>query len=250
MGVHVGERVGPKLNPEFVLGIPISGLPILSGVNWINDYEYDSYELNKTWRLEPYHYGGFLEPMVGMRWIRIKDRNRFQDYQDPLPTDPDTDFGNITSDLAVTENNLFGGQIGFRYFKMRNRFTFSSEFKVFAGGSWQDSRSQRTIIDLEEFTFQQGPNGEGPPDGIRQVPVEYSPPILSRNDDSFVGFDVRAELAYQVSRYITIRAGAQVIDVAKGVWRGGDGSLPSLEAGERDQDLLMVGGTFGLTLNH
>ena len=74
LGVHVGERVGPKLDPEFVLGIPISGLPILSGVNWVNDFDYDSYELNKTWRLEPYHYGGILEPLVGMRWIRIHDR--------------------------------------------------------------------------------------------------------------------------------------------------------------------------------
>ncbi len=250
MGVHVGERVGPKLNPEFFLGIPISGLPILSGVNWINDYEYDSYELNRTWRMEPYHYGGILEPMIGLRYMKIKDRNRFQDYLDPLPDAPDTDFGTIVSDLALTRNDMFGGQIGFRYFKSRDRFTFSTDFKAFAGGSWQASRSQRTIIDLELFDFEQGPNGEGPPDGIRQVPVNYSPPILSRNDEAFIGFDIHTELAYQVSRYVTIRAGVQVIDVARGVWRGGDGSLGSLEAGDQNQDIFMVGGTFGLSLNH
>ena len=155
--------------------------------------------------------------------MKIKDRNRFQDYLDPLPDAPDTDFGTIVSDLALTRNDMFGGQIGFRYFKSRDRFTFSTDFKAFAGGSWQASRSQRTIIDLELFDFEQGLNGEGPPDGIRQVPVNYSPPILSRNDEAFIGFDIHTELAYQVSRYVTIRAGVQVIDVARGVWRGGDG---------------------------
>ncbi len=43
--------------------------------NTENVINYDSYELNKTWRLEPYHYGGILEPLVGLRWMRLNDLN-------------------------------------------------------------------------------------------------------------------------------------------------------------------------------
>ena len=37
-----------------------------------NVLSFDSYELSKTWRMEPYHYGGILEPMAGFRWSESK----------------------------------------------------------------------------------------------------------------------------------------------------------------------------------
>ena len=81
--------------------------------------------------------------------------------------------------------------------------------------------------------------------------VTDAPAIRSRNTESFVGFDVRSELAYQLTRYITIRAGVQMIDIASGVWRGGDGSqgTNNLPAGSQNQDLVMLGGSLGVTLN-
>ena len=43
-------------------------------------FDFDSYELSKTWRLEPYHYGGILEPMVGVRWFRVEDTSTQQNF--------------------------------------------------------------------------------------------------------------------------------------------------------------------------
>ena len=31
----------------------------------LNVFKYQSYELNKTWRMTPYHYGGIAEPLIG-----------------------------------------------------------------------------------------------------------------------------------------------------------------------------------------
>ncbi len=51
----------------------------------------------------------------------------------------------LTSVGAWTDNEMFGGQLGFRYFKFRDRFTFSSDFKAFFGGNWQCSTSQTSV---------------------------------------------------------------------------------------------------------
>lgn len=219
-----------------------------------NVLSYDSYELNKTWRMEPYHYGGILEPMVGLRWMRIHDINGFQrlvqstDPGIPLfgPNAPTGGAGEqLTSVGAFTDNEMFGGQLGFRYFKFRDRFTFSSDFRAFFGGNWQCSKSQQSvytaIYDLTGTTVTVGDEPE-------LQTIEVSRPIYSRNEEFYVGFDVRTELAYQLTRLISVRAGVQLIDIGKGLWRGGDGTL--VAGGDTDQDLLMVGGTFGVNINH
>ncbi|MFK8112809.1 MAG: hypothetical protein AB8B91_11435 [Rubripirellula sp.] len=219
-----------------------------------NVLSYDSYELNKTWRMEPYHYGGILEPMVGLRWMRIKDTNAAQDFTNTLGTIPGSTplvspfFGaaeQLTTSLAETDNEMLGGQIGFRYFKYRDRFTFSSDFRVFGGGNWQSSKSQRrtdlTIYNLTANTVTIG----DPPVEIRTASTK---PIYSRNEEFFVGFDVRAEVGYQLTKMVSIRGGFQLIDIGRGLWRGGDGSR--LAGGDNDQDLQLVGGTFGINLNH
>ncbi len=259
-GVHKNENVGPQvpgalLRDFFVWNraYPIIGEPWLTGNDTINDYNYNSYELNKTWRMEPYHYGGILEPLIGVRYMKVNDIHRTEDYLPPLITDPDDDLGNVNSFNAVTKNDMFGGQLGFRYVKFRDRFTFSSDFRVFAGGSWQCTTSDRYTRDLTlvEFT---DPNSDATYNQV--IPTQiYSvtdaPAIRSRNTESFVGFDIRSELAYQLTRYITIRAGVQMIDIASGVWRGGDGSqgTNNLPAGSQNQDLVMLGGSLGVTLN-
>ncbi len=112
----------------------------------LNSIRYDSYELNKTWRLEPYHYGGILEPFVGVRWMRMVDTNGFQNYQstdeNPPLIGPNFTFAEqITTSGATTENELIGPQLGFRYFKARNRYVFSSSFIAFCGGNYQCSKS-------------------------------------------------------------------------------------------------------------
>lgn len=212
-----------------------------------NVYKYRSYELNKTWRLEPYHYGGILEPLVGVQYKMIQDINSFQDYinsdmNPPFVGPPNfTDGEQITTVQARTDNEMFGGQFGFRYFKYKRRYMLTSDFRCFFGGNWQCSRSQ-TVIDQ---TFYDG-NAVGA-EVVRMFHDE-SEPIYSRNEEFYVGYDVRAELGYQLTKMFSVRTGVQVIHVARGVWRGGDGTL--LAGGDRDQDLFMFGATFGLNLNH
>jgi hypothetical protein len=250
MRVNDSQLVGPVLVQQFLIfnrAYPVAGIPQFSGSNSINVFDYDSYELNKTWRMEPYHYGGILEPMMGIRWMRIGDTKRIETYEPPLITDPEEVLGRVESRFARTDNDLFGGQLGFRYMKFRDRFTFSTDFRVFAGGSWQCSESQKTERDL--LLLESAIPDAGTVVQVDPLITRRDPFIRSRNEEGFVGFDVRSELAYQLTRHFSIRAGIQVIDVATGVWRGGDGSIPELGAGNQNQDLLMVGGTFGINLN-
>lgn len=211
-----------------------------------NVFSYDSYELNKTWRLKPYHYGGILEPMIGLRWMRVTDLNGFQTYQaaDDNPPLIGPNFTNgelLTNSLAITENEMLGGQFGFRYFKYRDRFTYSSDFRVFFGGSYQCSESS-VSTELTDY------DGIGQGNDVVRIFTNQTEPIFTRNEEFFVGFDVRGEIGYQLTKLVSLRAGFQVIDIARGVWRGGDGSV--VEAGDNDQDLVMLGGTFGINLNH
>ena len=219
-----------------------------------NVLSFDSYELSKTWRMEPYHYGGILEPMAGFRWFRIKDTDLNQSFisSNGQPNDPQsialvTQFGNgvdqMTTDLNETENEAITGQLGFRYTKFRDRFTFSTDFRAFAGVNYQNSRG---IQGVTTVVYDNDPVTQG--DEIDRILRSQTSPIYDRNQDTFLGFDVRGEVAYQMTRSITIRSGFQMINVARGLWRGGNPAF-NLTGGHQDQDLQLVGATLGITLN-
>ncbi len=211
-----------------------------------NFITYDSYELNKTWRMEPYHYGGILEPLVGVRWMRVRDINATQQFA----LVPGEFVGSIaeqlTSDTARTDNDMLGGQVGFRYMKAMDRFTFSSDFKCFFGGNYQCAQFDRTI----ETISYDDPVPIGDPPIFVQGAADQIRPVFDRNEEFFVGFDVRGEVGYQLTKMIQVRTGFQVIDIGRGLWRGGSGVGGTVGAGDNDQDYLMVGATFGISLNH
>lgn len=210
-----------------------------------NFVEYDSYELNKTWRLQPHRYGGILEPMIGFRYMQVTDSNIFQTFLsniDPIPfTFNGQSAEQLTTNQAITDNQLIGGQIGFRYYKHRDRFTFSSDFRFFGGGSFQRSRAQ-TLTETVILAA-----------GVGNVPTAVvngqTSPVFTSNDEGFYGFDLRGEVAYQFTRALSVRGGFQLIDIASGVWRGGDAAAGPLGGGEQDQDLIQLGFSLGLTLN-
>ncbi|TWU65971.1 hypothetical protein V7x_15270 [Crateriforma conspicua] len=222
-----------------------------------NMIKFDSYELNKTWRLEPYHYGGILEPMVGVRWMRAEDINLRQTYQStqdnitgnvllPLPNPilAGVEFSaaeQITSIAQITDNEMLTAQLGFRYFKHKGRFMYSSDFRVFAGNNWQCSEAY-TESELTIYAF--GQTNEQPTVGEPPITIQRdrTTPTFIRNEEFLVGFDVRGELGYQLTKAISVRAGFQVIDIGRGLWRYGT-------EGDWDQDYQMFGGTLGLTLN-
>lgn len=208
----------------------------------------DSYELNRTWRMTPYHYGGILEPMIGIRWMRLKDVNAFQDYQSTFEFPPLTGpFGaaeQVTTNTAVTENEMLAAQLGFRYFKFKDRFTYSGQFRAFAGGNWQCSESQITN-ELYVYNYTANTVTIGAP--LQGIELTQTTPIYSRNEEFFVGCDLRADLSYNITKMFAVRTGFTMMYVGKGVWRGGDGSV--VEAGDNDQDIVLAGLTFGIELN-
>ena len=89
----------------------------------------------------------------------------------------------------------------------------------------------------------------GAGDAVSDIQRDATIPQFERNEEAFVGFDIRGELGYQLTKMLSIRTGFQVIDIGTGVWRGGN-SVGNVSGGDRDQDLVMFGATFGLTLNH
>ena len=75
-----------------------------------NIVKYDSYELNKTWRLQPHRYGGILEPMIGVRYMQVTDSNIFQSFLSNIDPVPFTFNGQaaeqLTTNQAITDNQL------------------------------------------------------------------------------------------------------------------------------------------------
>jgi len=91
-------------------GLKIDG-PQLPG---INQGSLGGAELNKTWRLDPFHHGGYVEPFVGVRFVQVND--------------------NIG---GFTENNILGGQIGARWHKQKGRWILSSEARGIGAHNYQ-----------------------------------------------------------------------------------------------------------------
>lgn len=215
----------------------------------LNVFKYQSYELNKTWRMTPYHYGGIAEPLIGLRYMKLRDINSFNQYESsiypPPPPDPPVEppAETLTTQKDVTLNDMFGGQIGFRYFKPHNRYVLSTDFRAFFGGNWQSSKFQR-IIDYTEY------DGVEVGSEVVSMSTTETPAVFSENSEFYFGYDVRAELSYQLTKMLSVRTGMQAIQIGRGVWRGGQGSPGQLAGGAKDQGLFMFGATFGLNFNH
>jgi len=147
----------------------------------------------------------------------------------------------LTVTGATTENELIGPQFGFRFFRARERYVFSTDLRVFCGANFQSSYSQK----LETLTIY---DGAGAGSEVERIIRNATEPVYSTNEEFYLGFDVRAELGYQLTKMVQVRGGFQLIDIAQGVWRGGDGSM--VDGGSNDQNYLMVGITAGVSVNH
>lgn len=265
-------------NVEFPLGGSRFGLPVFPedgnviGFSrrfydigqTLNNFEMNSYELMKTWRMEPYHYGGILEPMLGFRYIQgndlgaLRTYGRTRDTALPLATgfapyyidllENDDALEVYTEDISAIENEMYTMQAGFRYFKFQNRFRYSAEFRTFAGLNLQClNQYQRQTSTLYDG-FDVGSE-------VVQNVTTTTPFEFTRNEEFFIGYDVRAELGYQLTKMVHVRGGVQLIDLALGLWRN-DRSFGSQNqderidnGGNREQSFLAVGYTFGIELN-
>lgn len=145
-------------------------------------------ELDKSWRLDPLHNGSIIEPFIGVRFMQF------------------TDF---TDETNTIENNILGGQIGFRCYKKTGAWVLSNETRFCAAQNWV-------------FT--------APDDFAEFVPIG----------------DIRFEAAYELSREVAIRVGWQMLYMGDGVWRPTTGAAAP---GAGPQDVLQTGLTFGFTVN-
>lgn len=238
----------------------------------LNNMKMNSYELSKTWRMEPYHYGGILEPMLGARFIRADDSASLQTYgytfDDPnlasigigtspyvslIPNPPGTDptpLDRLNTYGVQIQNDIYAVQAGLRYFKFQNRWRYSGEFRGFTGVNSQSYSSRRTEATTVYDSFDEGAL-------VVLDTTTASTTQFDNNSEFVIGFDARAELGYQLTKMINVRCGLQVIDIATGVWRSShnlaeqtSGLLtPSIETGKQDQNYIAFGYTFGIELN-
>lgn len=238
----------------------------------LNDMNMNSFELSKTWRMEPYHYGGILEPMFGLRYIRAKDSASLSTYSytfdDPnlynigigaspyvslIPNPPGTDptaLDRLNTYGVQIQNDIYALQAGFRYFKYQNRWRYSGEFRGFTGVSSQAYSSRRSEFTTVYESFDEGAL-------VILDTTSASTTQFDSNAEFVIGFDARAELGYQLTKMVNVRCGLQVIDIASGVWRSSrnlteqtSGLLtPSIDTGDKDQNYIAFGYTFGIELN-
>lgn len=214
----------------------------------LNVAAFSSLELNKTWRMEPYRYGGILEPLIGLRYSNFQDYSVNQAYATsqfrPSTGTFDTEF--VTETLTTADwridNRMFGGQLGFRYFNHVGRWTLSTELRALALANFRREQ-QRFFTTTTEY------GGVGFDEDVVTESTTFPRLVIPKQTTSFVpGFEIRAEAAYQVTKYIDLRGGIDFIDLASNIRRSA--ILPGPIFGPvGNNSVQMTGFTFGVAIN-
>jgi hypothetical protein len=212
----------------------------------LNVISLTSFELNKTWRREPYRYGGIIEPMVGFKYTTLNDLDMNQEYvrtQDDFTTGvptASTQQERLTSWETNNKNRMVGGQLGARYFNHYSRWTVSSEFRAFALANFQASEAAERLY-VTQY-------GGAPGIGVDVEATSYDATVVHDTNTEFVfGFEARAEAAYQLTKGFAVRGGIDVLNFANGIWRAANPQRNLFQ--DQNQDVQMAGFTFGLEFN-
>jgi hypothetical protein len=235
--------------PDWDRNEPTLGFRAYRLQDTINVGDMASFELNKTVRWEPRHYGSVIEPFVGLRFVKFVDITqndtyaRFDEETGLIVVPP------VLQDVALIDNasieqmntlqhawtnHMWGGQLGLRWFKQKARWNLSGELRAFAFLNVQQYR----LTDILETTYY---DGTGAGDDVTYRFLERT--NFNNNDSEFVfGTEIRAEAAYAISRDISLRGGVSIYEFGRGIARG-----PIF--GDNSQDLTMVGFTFGAMIN-
>ena len=213
----------------------------------INALDYSSWELNRTWRLAENDKGRIWEPMIGIRYSNFKDQfesaeyNRYDDEGNEIPQIPDPNDPNspVPDDAELEElilndgiynNDMFGGQLGLRWYHKQSRWLLSGELRFFAMNNNQQKRSR----EFREVTQVGVGTGEEPESQTRSETINWE------NSNTFVwGGEFRGEAAYEITRDLSARFGFNVLNYGQGIGRGDN-------HGDR---FLSYGFNFGVTLN-
>lgn len=253
-----GQGQPTAVDPAFpVFPVRDRNNPVTQGRDYIvrdslNVADLSSFEFNKTFRIDPLHYGSIIEPFFGFRYFSFNDyfeQGRYSRFDTatgllvystdvfafPPPPDLD-DVGVEQFDLfrAHFQNHMFGGQIGSRWFKQKSRWNLAGEVRAFAVQNFQSF----TFTTNTERTIYESGTGDPEINGVL-----YNSTITNGHSAEFVfGTEVRAEAAYELTKYIQLRGGVQFLEFARGIGRG-------TNLLQNDEDVTMAGATFGLTVN-
>ena len=191
-----------------------------------------------------------FEPMIGVRYSIFNDfvrRDRYARYQrfaNPPLGDAFPVPGFITAngptevyviDKTHWENNMLGPQFGFRLSKTYGHWTLSTEMRAFAMQNWQFFMAQQT----QRYTIW---DTVAPAD-VLQTELISKDRTFEDNAEFVWGGEIRGEAAFEVTRDIALRVGFTLTDFAQGVARSNS------PTGYTDQDVIMGGLSFGLTMN-
>jgi hypothetical protein len=148
----------------------------------------------------------------------------------------------LTSGEWTIRNEMFGGQLGFRYFNHVGRWTLSSEFRAFGLANYRREEQR-----LYSITTEYGSVARNAP----VVSESTSFPTLTKpkKTASFTpGFEIRAEAAYKLTKYIDFRGGVDFIDLASNIRRGSVNQGPQFGTAGNNS-VQMTGLTFGIAIN-
>lgn len=213
----------------------------------INAARLSSVELNKVWRRKEFHKGGTLEPFIGARFMTFKDIYRqdgygryfadpegFPDINDPTPFGP---IEVLAIDRAHFENNMLGGQLGFRHFYEKGHWKLNTEVRMFACHNFQYLTRYQAQVVTAYGLLPALPTGDTPIYELRNKARSYD-----RSDEFVWGGEVRCEATYALTRDIGFNFGLTVFDMADGVGRGND-------IRDNTEGVVMAGVNFGFTVN-
>jgi hypothetical protein len=156
-------------------------------------------EFNLLLRTHPRQHGGMWEWFFGARYIEYEEQFDINaNGTPPVSSLADTVFTNLAN------NNIFGPQIGLRWFTTNDRWQFSAEGKFLAGWNAQTVRLHGVVgSDLTPTNF---PRGNGSPGFLIAMPPTNADYISHMSVFSPV-VEVRVEGKYQLTRNVAFRAG-------------------------------------------
>jgi len=230
-------------------GTLILNVPQPGAVNSVNNLKMSSFELNKVYRLKPYHNGTTLEPIFGYRYMNVRDFYQTQSLTEfpgtaGLPVFPVADeFLQQITHRSIFENQLHGGQLGARLFRQRGHWMLSGQVSFFALANFQSLRviNQQSIMQnpdqqLIDANPEDKINWFGAGGDINRQEAYH------RATQFTFGGEVRGEASYELTRDVNLRVGFVFLDLGQGIGRGD-------RIGLNNQAVQMAGVTFGFTVN-
>jgi hypothetical protein len=233
------QNIGVGQTPNPLWPYPPAATTDLPVYTSVNTAKMSSFELMRIFERQYFHNGAVLEPMAGFRYIKFDDRFNYAYYQrsntDPALVDAADDLEFYRVERAMIENNMVGGQLGFRLFKQTGHWNLSTEFRMFALQNFQNYSNT-----VDNYIFTVSGSKVLParsPDYNRQERLIFH----DRGNEFCWGGEVKVDAAYQLTRDISFRNGFVFLDLGQGVGRGRD-------LATNNQDVQMFGYTFGIDI--